>query len=165
VSGPNEAQSLHNSAMNHNDFLRTVSDVIGDDVNTLEPDALDELLSQRHTELARRFGHQTHLRQDELRAVVERYEVANEEEFGPVIDTMEQLSGYPRDELVKATRRSVLIRLHIARAASEERSRGTKARPLKESNTETTAVTVADDELADWLRAALSRLHSTKSGS
>ena len=168
VSGPNEAQALLNSAVHRNDFLRTISDVIGEDVNTLEPDALDELLSRRHRELTRRFGSRTHLSQDELQALVRQYETANENEFGRAIDAMEQLSGYPRDELVKATRRSALIRLHIARAALEERSRGTKARPLKESNTETTAVTVAvpdDDGLADWLRAALSRPHSTKSGS
>ncbi|MGB7100893.1 MAG: hypothetical protein WBD95_19290 [Xanthobacteraceae bacterium] len=125
MSGPNEVRDGMSQYIQATDFLRTVSHAIGENVNALEPDTLDDLLGERHSELAQLVadGSQFDVSQEQYDAFVDEYGSFTDKEFGQVATSLVDTPGHQQNRMVKGMRRSLLIRVHMMKAKIEERLR------------------------------------------
>jgi hypothetical protein len=124
ISGPKEVQTEMDQAARAHDFLQNVSDVIGTDVNTVDPDVLDGILRHHHQEL-------TELVADGCDFDVSEHEFqARKQSYYSDDGVISQMAMRAADwnvdrakKLKPAIQRSILIRLHMMEAKIEKRRR------------------------------------------
>jgi hypothetical protein len=118
ISGPKEVQSEMDQFVRANDFLKTISEVIGINVNTVDPDVLDGILRCHHQELAELVpdGSDLDVSEDEFRV--------RQSSCGLILQMAIEEAGGNADRAKKlkpAIERSILIRLHMMEAKIEKR--------------------------------------------
>lgn len=120
-----------NEIIRASDFLRSISYAIGVNVNNLEPNSLDGLLSEHHTELAQLVddGSSFDVSQEEYEEFVEKYINVSNRELTKFAARTINVYAYPPNDIERmktGIKRSVLIRAHMMKAKIEERERQKK---------------------------------------
>ncbi len=125
MSGPRAAEEVMNELIRANDFLLAASNAIGVNVNTVSPDALDQLASEHHSELAQLVadGSAFDVSRGEYQAFIEHYGNLSDRELAQGTSQFVVAGDVRLDEVAIAARRSFLIRAHMMRAKIEERER------------------------------------------
>jgi hypothetical protein len=121
ISGPKEVQPEMEQAARAHDFLQNISEVIGTDVNRVDPDVLDGILRCHHQELAELVadGIDCDVSEDEFQIFKQSY-------YDVTSKIAIEAAGGNADRAKKlkpAIQRSVLIRLHMMEAKMEKRRR------------------------------------------
>jgi hypothetical protein len=127
ISGPRELENEMIGFIEASDFLRTISHVIGANVNALHPDALDDLLGKHHFELARLVpgGSPYDISEEQFKTFASKYAKMSTEDLARPLTLINRLDYQPdeTDGLRRAIQRSALIRVHLMKAKIEERER------------------------------------------
>ena len=101
MSGPKEVQDEMDQLIRAHDFLGAVSHAIGADVNALDRDYLDEVLSQHHTELAQLVadGSEFDVSHENYEMFVEKYSHLRDRELTQVAAVLADILGDAPNEI------------------------------------------------------------------
>ena len=128
MSGPKEVQDEMDQLIRAHDFLGAVSHAIGANVNALDRDSLDAVLSQHHTELAQLVADDSEfdVSPEEYEMFVEKYSALADRELTHMITVGGNSPAVSPNEMESSKARlscSFIIRDHLMKAKMEERER------------------------------------------
>lgn len=126
ISGPKEVQPEIDQMVRGHDFLQNISEVIGINVNTVGPDALDGILRCDHHELAELVADGSDLDVSEHEFQARKQGCYSDD--GVISQIAIRTAGRNTDRTdvkqhKQAIQRSILIRLHMMEAKIEKRKR------------------------------------------